>query len=67
MTPKEKAQELINKYLAVQFGDFSTTDAKRCALIAIDEMLNFWDNLFITEGSLVYKYLLEVKQEINNL
>jgi hypothetical protein len=40
MTPQEKAEELVNKYLAIQFGDFPTTDAKQCALIAVDEILN---------------------------
>ena len=39
MTPKAKAQELVVKYLAIQFGDFPTTDAKKCALIAVDEIL----------------------------
>lgn len=40
MTPKEKAKELLLKYLAIQFGDLPTTDAKQCALILIDEILN---------------------------
>ena len=39
MTPKEKAQQLVVKYLAIQFGDFPTTDAKKCALILVDEIL----------------------------
>lgn len=39
MTPKEKAQQLVVKYLAIQFGDFPTIDAKQCALIAVDEIL----------------------------
>lgn len=38
MTPIEKARELVNKYLAIQFGDFPTTDAKQCALIAVKEI-----------------------------
>ena len=40
MSAKEKAIELVNKYLAIQFGDFPTTEAKQCALIAVDEVLN---------------------------
>ena len=39
MSAKEKAKELVNKYLAIQFGDFPTTEAKQCALIAVDEVL----------------------------
>ena len=40
MSAKEKAKELVEKYLAIQFGDFPTTEAKQCALIAVDEVLN---------------------------
>ena len=65
MTPKEKAEELVGKYLAIQFGDFPTTDAKQCALIVVDEILilitaidgtEYWQN-----------YYEEVKQEIEKL
>ena len=65
MTPKEKAEELLGKYLAIQFGDFPTTDAKQCALIVVDEILilitaidgtEYWQN-----------YYEEVKQEIEKL
>jgi hypothetical protein len=40
MTPQEKAKELLLKFMAIQFGDFPTTDAKKCALICIDEIIN---------------------------
>jgi len=40
MTPKAKAQQLVVKYLAIQFGDFPTTDAKKCALILVDEIID---------------------------
>ena len=61
MKPKEKAEELLGKYLAIQFGDFPTTDAKQCALIAVDEILPLaWLDYPIAE------YWLEVKQEIEN-
>ena len=39
MSAKEKAKELVDKYLAIQFGDFPTTEAKQCALIAVEEIL----------------------------
>jgi hypothetical protein len=41
--------------------------AKQCALIAVDEMINWKETLFVTEGSMAYQYLLKVKQEIQNL
>ena len=45
MTPKEKAQELVDKYLKVSFGvveeyiPVPIVFAKQCALIAVDEIL----------------------------
>ncbi len=71
MTPKEKAIELIEKYrdVSISFVDsiegtcdmrMNNEDAKECALIAVDEIIDecragmdwFWE---------------EVKQEIQNL
>jgi hypothetical protein len=64
MTPKEKAEEL-------HVGFWRLTNdsriAKQCALIAVDEMLDFRNALYINEGSLAHKYLLDVKQEIEKL
>ena len=37
MTPKEKAQDLVNKML--QFTDWHEGDAQECALIAVDEII----------------------------
>lgn len=37
MTPKEKAQELLNKFIQTNGNAFF---AKECALIAVDEILN---------------------------
>ena len=73
MTPQEKAEELLGKYLAIQFGDFPTTDAKQCALIAVDEIIN--SNYKNTLNDLGYRYTVnelndywhEVKQEIEKL
>jgi hypothetical protein len=39
MTPNEKAEELVNKYLLSTPIPFHIDDAKICALIAVDEML----------------------------
>jgi hypothetical protein len=41
--------------------------AKQCALIAVDEMLDFRNGLYINEGSLAHQWLLDVKQEIEKL
>jgi hypothetical protein len=66
-SPKEKAEELVLKYLRVDNNTrewFNTYIAKQCALIAINEMLDFRNALYINDGSLAQKYLLEVKNEI---
>ena len=78
MTPQEKAIELVDK---MGFSTMHTIDntsgqstsiyknqyAKQCALIAVDEMLDYRNALFINEGSLAHQYLLQVKEEINKL
>lgn len=68
MTPKEKAKELVNKYL--QIYDGRVIEAKKCALIAIEEILNQYNS-----GKFDYKILdeeefyfwQEVKLEIEKL
>ena len=81
MTPKEKAEELVDKYynilpfdkyvitkdedLSWEYNDWE--EAKKCALIAVDEMLDFRNGLYINEGSLAHKYLLDIKHEIEKL
>lgn len=71
MTPKEKAKDLFNKMYIVDdpMGNYPMCfeTAKQCALIAVDEMLDFRNALYINEGSLAHKYLLDVKHEIENL
>lgn len=76
MTPKDKAKELINKYKPIvysidSFGDYDESialvNAKSCAFIAVDEMLDFSNRLYLNENSLAHQYLLKVKKEIINL
>ena len=62
MSAKEKANELIDKFNNVALLD--SYEAKQCALIAVDEMLDFRNALYINEGSLAHQYLLDIKQEI---
>ena len=67
MTPKEKAEELVLKYLRLQEEGssnwFHKILAKKCALIAVDEIL---DNLEDHTGKDI-KFYNEVKQEIEKL
>ena len=69
MTPQEKAEELIDKFIHPVRWKMGQEDvrerAKQCALIAVDEML---DNVRFMYVEYVYvKYWQEVKQEIEKL
>ena len=65
MTPKEKAIELVDKYVSLTdgwvYGVQSWNYKKQCALIAIDEIIKaaYWQS--------VKDYWQEVKQEIEKL
>ena len=69
MTPKDKALELYNKY--EQLGrDFTRgvsmkEFAKRCALIAVDEIIEANPYKLSLEGK--FNFWAEVKQEIEKL
>jgi hypothetical protein len=73
MTPKEKAKELVWKYLPILEGwkHKDSNQAKKCALILVDEILKSFGTL--TNGNVFYttfnaiEYYKEVKQEIINL
>lgn len=82
MTPKEKANELVSKYfkyLNYEFGDYvhdlKDTQAKQCALIAVDDMIIQNGEIYLMqfgEKAIDYyraknSYLFEVKQEIEKL
>ena len=73
MKAKEEAIELVDKftlYLGTDVnGDECYVDiieAKQCALICVDEMLEIQYNWGGIDGE-QYLYLQEVKQEINKL
>ncbi|NDD85754.1 hypothetical protein EBZ38_15945 [bacterium] len=61
MTPKEKAEELVNKYLLATPVGFHIDDAKKCALICCDEVLGY---MGADRG---YEFWTEVKQQIQEL
>jgi CTP:phosphocholine cytidylyltransferase-like protein len=65
MTPKEKAEELVDKYDILQaiIEGFSFYDSKQCALIAVDEILSeYWSH-----NTKRRDWWQEVKQEIEKL
>ena len=64
MSPKEKAIELIEKFRIHQPVWELKEDAKQCALIAVDEILNAIKPFGLLLGK---DYWEEVKQEIEKL
>jgi hypothetical protein len=71
MTPQEKAAELLNKmfdYLNFH-TDADVYYAKKCALIAVDEIIFELESIDFRYDidSLPYNYWQEVKQEIEKL
>ena len=87
MTAKEKAQELVDKFrneITSFLGDnMKKINAKKCALIAVDEILNSsplepnfadWDDCggefrywYDAQKTQAFHFWKEVKQEIQNL
>jgi hypothetical protein len=74
MTPKERAEELV-RIFAYQIREKEDKEgfvaninvAKQCALIAVDEMLDIRNGLYVNEGSIIHQYLLDVKKELELL
>jgi hypothetical protein len=76
MTPKQKAEELIEEFADYSINLFDENlnltpiiAAKKCALIAVDEclkILNVWSAFNMPKSSQVIFYE-EVKQEIEKL
>lgn len=79
MTPKEKAEELVNKMYHTDDTDYTDyvmtfAHAQQCALIAVDEILETLDSPPIRTGNeshMLWKatvdYWQQVKQEIEKL
>jgi hypothetical protein len=69
MTPKEKAKDLLDKFSNVALLD--SYEAKQCALIAVDEILDeLLEIVMVTSSKYIIKhtnYYKEVKQEIEKL
>jgi uncharacterized protein YPO0396 len=70
MTPQKKAEELVLKFMNLQepnYNWFHKELGKKCALIAVDEILNI-DNIkpYILHKDII-NYWQEVKEEIIKL
>ena len=71
MTPKEKAKELFNKYYSylkanLMHDEEAIEDAKQCALIAVDELIESTLRFSVQENN-NKDYWKKVKQEIKKL
>jgi len=73
-TPKEKAKELINKYIAIyidnpKFRNEYIELAKESSLLCVDEILKYqpYDIYTIEQSYNVNSYWQETKQEIEKL
>ncbi len=62
MEPKDKAEELKYKYMSVRW-DIGPDDAIQCALMAVDEILN-WVIVGTYDYESLNEYWQEVKQEL---
>ena len=75
MEAKEKAKELFDKYDNILYKEYNNLEAKQCALIAVDEIINSSPSLPILGDGGTYgedielstKYYQEVKEEILKL
>jgi hypothetical protein len=79
MTPKEKAEELVHKFKKYSYYPTTNDDvlfvnqlnfnAKQCALIAVDEMLNEYPSQVPKDSYEMERHLywIEVKNELEKL
>jgi hypothetical protein len=69
MTPQEKAIELVERYTNMAYNFNSYSYDKRCALIAVDEILklSYFTHEPSEDDDLYSNYWKEVKTEIEKL
>jgi hypothetical protein len=77
MTPKEKAEELVYKFKKYSYYPKTNNDmlfvnelnnnAKQCALIAVDEILDLIITIYDYDREELDPYWKQVKQEIEKL
>jgi hypothetical protein len=71
MTPKEKALDLIGRYVSTGYGWYlndqkdvmTMPQIKECALITVDEVIRFGNESGVREPMIFWQ---KVKQEIEN-
>lgn len=70
-TPQEKAKELVAKYRNIIMSFLSDRmkkeNAKECAIIAVDEIINSVVIINLTVAENQFEYWEQVKEEINKL
>jgi DNA-directed RNA polymerase specialized sigma54-like protein len=62
---KEKAKELVDKFLNEQNNTEEISEAKQCALICVNELIEIMDEEGYDEEDTEIVYLEEVKSQIN--
>ena len=74
MTPKEKAKELVEKFIEyADIWDYTNDQplpfdaTKKCALIAVDEILSLSNDIWGKQYIETMKYWQQVKTEIEKL
>lgn len=68
MTPKQKAEELFNKMDMIIYTDQDAdSQCKRCALIAVNEVLEALDLINEKYNKFGLEYYQQVKEEIEKL
>ena len=75
MTPKEKAEALVNSYRIILMNEdtecgneiLCTSIAKQSALIAVDELIEIACDYSDYDETVTKEYWQKVKQEIENL
>ena len=70
MTPKEKAEDLIDKMMLGSQDRLYLRLSKQCALIAVEEIMSLmikFHNRHIEDNSNEIEYWQEVKNELNKL
>jgi len=72
MTPKEKAEELLEKMHKCLFSD-GLYDAKQCSMVAVEEVVDQWDYIdtYLGDGrgelNPNLRWWQEVKKELEKL
>lgn len=66
---KVKAMVVISDFFELAAGETQKEkkeNAKKCALILINDQMEVFKNIFLTDGSLFWEYLQQTKEEIEN-